>query len=165
MAHSGTADVQPGGRKPGGIIIRAMEIDDLHDVFVMGGDMFRRHNEFRYYGRWNEENLASLFAEYPEFALAAVRKKQLLGFVLGGLIQGADAPDAGYILWSGVKDRGKFHGILEALLEALFTVMRDRGLKTIFCRVEHGDSMVERWCHEHGFSSVEQHDVKKWVDA
>ncbi|HPB80874.1 MAG TPA: hypothetical protein PK200_02420 [Spirochaetota bacterium] len=144
------------------IIIRPMEIHDLHTVFLMGVDMFRSINGLRYYGRWNEENLAELFAGFPEYALVASRKKQLLGFALGGVIQGPDTADAGYILWSAVKDREKFQGIREELLGALFTVMRAGGLKTILCPMDSGDTILETWCRKNGFLSTEHDSIAKW---
>lgn len=140
-----------------------MEIGDLREVFIMGADAFRSVNELRFYDRWNEEALADLFARFPEYALTASRKKQVLGFALGGVIQEQSGAGTGYILWSAVRDRDRFRGLRERLLDELFNSMLGGGMKTILCMDGIGDEEVGVWCGARGFVPLETGSVMKWV--
>lgn len=92
---------------PGGVSIRNMEIDDLKAVFQLGELLFCKDKDSK--RLWNEQNLVEAIAPEIELSFVAVRKKKLLGFLIGCMGKGNN-PSA-VIMWIGVRDNFKNSGI------------------------------------------------------
>ncbi len=97
---------------PRGVTLRKMEIDDLRKVFQMGELLFGSREPGR--RGWTEENLVEDVADEIGLSVAAVRKKQLLGFLIGRIEQGKKP--AALITWLGVRDDFKNSGIEKEMI-------------------------------------------------
>jgi hypothetical protein len=111
---------------PGGVVIRSMQIDDLNAVFKLGESLFHNKKEKR--RSWNEQNLVETIAHEIELSFVAVRKKQLLGFLIAYRENG-DKP-AGVIRWLGVREDFKNSEIETGMIKSFMksAVSRKAGM-------------------------------------
>ena len=91
-----------------GIIVRKTIEDDLPQIYAAGvGEHELKNLPFEF----NAENLADIFASDRSISYSAVRKKKVLGFIIGS-INGTESK----IHWMMVKDNFRKSGIGKELL-------------------------------------------------
>ncbi len=137
---------------PGGVIIRDMEIDDLSAVFQLGESIFGKGKES---GRsWNEQNLAEAIADEIGLSSVAVRKKQLLGFLIGRRETG-DKP-AGRIMWLGIREKFKNSGIETGMIKRFRESAVSRKLSILKTEIDTDDIHLLEIFQKFGFTEIRE---------
>jgi hypothetical protein len=135
---------------PGGVIIRSMEIDDLNTVFNLGKSLFG--SEKKKGNSWNEQNLVEAIADEIEISCVAVRKKQLLGFLIGRMENG-DIP-AGIIIWLGVREDFINSVIAAEMIKKFRETSISRKAEILKTEIDAGDSHLLEIFQKFGFTEI-----------
>lgn len=110
-----------------GIVFRKTTESDLPQIY---SDGINELNFKKIYQPFNAENLAGLFASENSVCLTAVRKKKVLGFMLGSIESKKSS-----IYWFMVKERYRKTGIGKELLKLFMEVSKKRGAEKFFIAV------------------------------
>jgi hypothetical protein len=140
--------------KTGGIEIRPLEIDDLSEVFVLGGELFSGKN-FRFSRVWSEKVLAEILANSLEMSFVALRKKILAGFLIGTTVEDGSDGMSAEIIWLGARgleqsDTG--HGLIEAFIAGC----AERNIRNIRIEITADESDLIEMCRKSGFYQTGQ---------
>ena len=102
-----------------GIIIRKTVEADLPQIYAEGAiEPLLMNLPFRF----NAENLADNFASYSSICFSAVRKKNVLGFIIGSAEGGVST-----VSWMMVKDKFRRAGIGKELLKRFIDESKKSG--------------------------------------
>jgi len=110
-----------------GIIITDLNIDDLHQIYILGLSE-PGFKDSRY--PWTPDNISSLIASDSFTAFTARRKKKILGFIIGEK-KGSEAE----ILWLIVMPHLRKKGIGGALIDSFLKKTSSEGINKIFIRL------------------------------
>ncbi|MBN2161082.1 MAG: hypothetical protein JW807_16970 [Spirochaetes bacterium] len=130
--------------------IRSMTIDDLRAVFLLGSRLYG--NEIpESPGGWSEKNLADILSENLENSFVAVQKKEIVGFLIGGI----EFPDSerGYarIFWLGT-DENCSATAAESLMETFITGLPAAGVARISIELHDPDKELITLTKKFGFT-------------
>ncbi len=134
------------------VTVRAMEIGDLAAVYALGCSLFNGLPAADCIRHWSDEELAGMYAEFPELCFVAVRKKQLLGFMLGEKVDTGTESAAGRIVWLGISPEYRHLAAGDLLFDALTGRMKSIGVREIWARAGgEGDNDDAGLYARHGF--------------
>lgn len=87
----------------GSVVVREMELEDLHRVYALGEKVFTADKWPNLYRTWDEYEIVDRFAADGETCLVAELDGEVVGFSLGTVIEKRhSAWNYGYLLWLGV---------------------------------------------------------------
>jgi ribosomal protein S18 acetylase RimI-like enzyme len=120
MKDAARGNASRDGRRRRSWLIREMTVDDLSDVFALGEKLFRTGKWRALRWTWDEYELVNLFATDGEFCLVAEQDHELIGFVLGSLLEKRkSAWTYGYVEWLGVDPDAVRTGVARSLMDRL----------------------------------------------
>jgi ribosomal protein S18 acetylase RimI-like enzyme len=110
-----------------GIIITDLNIDDLHQIYRLGLEepVFKDS-----LNPWTTDNISSLIASDSFTAFTALRKKKILGFIIGEK-KGSESE----IIWLMVIPHLRKKGIGSALIDSFQEKTSSEGINKIFIRL------------------------------
>ncbi len=105
---------------------------------------------------WNEEILADAFQRHPEFCLIAVRKNQLLGFIIAGLLT-YDDKKSGRIYRLVINNKYEHLNIRGDILGALINELKRSEVRILITEIENND-MINFFSHN-GFYEINKNTI------
>ncbi len=134
------------------VTVRAMEIGDLAAVYALGCSLFNGLPAADCIRRWSDDELAGMYADFPELCFVAVRKKQLLGFMLGEKVDTGKERAAVVIVWLGLSPKYRHLSAGDLLFDAFRSRMKSMGVREIWARAGgEGDDAEAGLYARHGF--------------
>ncbi len=133
-----------------GITIRPLGLEDLHDVFVLGQEVFQE-KKVSSFCAWNEKVLAEVLAGNLEISLIAVRKKSVAGFLIGALEEDGNGERVAKIIWLGMR-RGEDQAVGRDLIKAFAGRCEEVHGGRILVRIAGSDSEFIDMYQECGFT-------------
>ena len=134
-----------------GIIIRKTVEADLPQIYAEGEiEPLLLNLPFRF----NAENLADSFASYSSICFSAVRKKKILGFIIGSA-----EGDVSTVSWMIVKDKFRRAGIGKELLERFIDESKKASAEKFSVAVFRNSADSVKFFTDNGFS-VEKNFVE-----
>ena len=135
-----------------------MLLEDLAAVFALGEDLFRAEDYPNLYRTWEEWELLQHYANERETCLVATLDDEVVGFILGSVIEKAkSAWRYGYVVWLGVDAAVGRRGIAARLLEELTEVFVDEGVRILLADTEATNTPAVSFFSRHGFAKERQH--------
>lgn len=109
------------------IVITALNIEDLHQIYKLGNEESAFKNSLT---PWNIDNISTALASNVFTAFTAKRKNKILGFIIG------DIKDTGAeILWFMVVPHMRNKGIGSALIDSFLKKTDSDEINNIFIRL------------------------------
>lgn len=140
------------------ITIREMELGDLAAVYELGSKLFTSELSPTLYRTWDEHELALMFTSDTETCLIAEEGDELVGFVLGTVI---DKPYTswtyGYIVWLGVKPRLARRGVGRRLVDRLTQRFVKLGVRMLMVDTAADNDSAIAFFEDQGFGSRSEH--------
>jgi ribosomal protein S18 acetylase RimI-like enzyme len=130
-----------------GIIIRKTVEDDLPQIYAEG----MNESQFsKLTFLFTAENIADIFASADSICFTAVRKKKVLGFILGS-VKEKDS----FLCWIMVKDKFRRAGIGKELLKMYVKVAEKSGVKEFIIDVYKNNAESVKFFTDNGFEMIE----------
>lgn len=137
--------------------IRAMKIDDLAAVFHMGEAIFtaKYPNLQR---MWDEYEVTGMFNTDTEFCMVADSQQQVIGFVMGKVIDKPRIPRKyGYLAWLGVAPGFQRFGVAGKLFEAFKQAMLSHRIEMILVDTQTDNTRAISFFQSRGFTHPTKH--------
>lgn len=135
-----------------------MEIADLGAVFALGERLFRAEDYPNLYRAWEEYELLQHYATEPETCLVAELGGEVVGFVLGSVIDKArSAWRYGYVVWLGVDPATGRRGVASRLLARLTEEFVAEGARILLADTEASNEPAIAFFTRQGFAKQRQH--------
>jgi len=142
----------------GEIKIRIAMIDDLPAIFHLGEQLFTPQEASNLYRTWDEYEVTHLFNTEPEYMLAAHNDEQLVGFLLGTIIEKRyTAWNYGHLLWLGVHPAFSEQGIGSRLFERFRDQARAAGVRMLMVDTQADNEKAIRFFTTKGFANPIDH--------
>jgi len=136
------------------IIFRKIIEEDLHLIYPEG------LNEPEFIDlpfAWNSENIAKVFTSESVISFIALKKKKLIGFILGRAIEN----DSSYIHWIMVSEKFRKTGIGKELLRLFIEASKERGAEKFLTSPLKNSHKIIEFFSNNGFSVKESYSVLK----
>jgi len=130
-----------------GIVIRKTVEEDLHQIYSEGKDE-PSFSSLPF--EFTPENLAEIFASQNSICFTAVRKKKVLGFIIGSV-----KDDESRIHWLMVKEKFRKAGIGEELIKSYIEISKNSGAENFLIAVFKNISETVKLFNNNGFSIKE----------
>lgn len=140
------------------IEIRQMALEDLSEVWHLGGKIFTPSRLQFTYRTWNIDELLSVFCGDSELCLVAedTHLNKIVGFALGAILKRPFSPwTYGYFLWVGVQRLRQRRGIGKRLYKELEKRFKNKGARIAIVDVESNNSAGIRFVKELGFKEAQ----------
>lgn len=138
--------------------VREMAFEDLPEVFALGQQIFTPEDYPNLYRTWDEYDLIQMFASDGEFCLVAENRGDLLGFVLGTIIEKRrSAWKYGYIVWLGVQPQLESRGVARKLCQRLTELFIDAGARMILVDTEAENERAVAFFRRLGYGHPVEH--------
>jgi ribosomal protein S18 acetylase RimI-like enzyme len=149
---------RPTRQKAARIEIREMELDDLPAVYALGEKLFTAERWPNLYRTWDEYELVDFFSSDGEFCLVAETDDQIVGFVLGSLIEKRrSAWTYGWLVWVGIDPEVNRRGIGTRLLNQLTEQFIEDGARMMIVDTETENKEALQFFRKHGFGDEIEH--------
>ncbi len=135
---------------PKGVTVRKMVIDDLRRVFQLGELLSGSREQGRRV--WTEQNLVEAIAGEIGLSVVAVRKKQLLGFLIGCMEQG-EKP-AARIIRLGIREDFKNSGIEREMIKTFRESAVSGNAGTMRAEIDAEDTDLLEIFKKFGFTEI-----------
>lgn len=143
-------------KKP--VEIRTLELEDLAPVFALGERLFTAEKYPNLYRTWDEYELAEFFGADEETCLVAEHDGEIVGFLLGTLIdKRRSAWRYGWIVWLGVDPKLGRRGIARRMLEKVTERFVELGARMLMADTAAGNAEALRFFETAGFGNREEH--------
>jgi ribosomal protein S18 acetylase RimI-like enzyme len=130
--------------------LRAMRMEDLRSVFILGTDLFAgRGSETAF--SWNERDLAGILAGSLDLCVVAIQKKTMAGFCIGTILHVGGAP-TGRVLWLGVREDPRRGGLASDLLSAFVDNLSGKSVNRVTMAVSSFDKEIISAIDKIGFT-------------
>jgi ribosomal protein S18 acetylase RimI-like enzyme len=140
------------------IKIRAMEIDDLAEVFHLGEDLFKVEKVPNMYRTWDSYEVVGLFHSDTEFCLVAELDAKIIGFALGTTIEKShSAWKYGYLVWLGVEPEFQRQGVAEKLFRRFKDIMLRSNVRMLLVDTQSENLPAIRFFNKLGFGHPQEH--------
>lgn len=140
------------------LTIRELELDDLSKVFALGERLFTAEEWPTLYRTWDEYELVTMFASDGETCLVAEYEENIVGFVLGTLIEKRrGAWRYGYLVWLGVEPDLAQRGIGTTLVDELTAIFINLGARMMIVDTEAGNQSAIGLFKKMGFGNQNAH--------
>lgn len=138
--------------------IREMELEDLAAVFALGERLFTADLWPNLYRTWDEYEVVDFFSGDGDTCFVACDGDELLGFVLGSVIEKRrSAWMYGYLVWIGVDPRQGRQGVGRALVLALERRFIELGARLVLVDTELSNQRALAFFRRLGFGNEHQH--------
>ncbi|MBD3379809.1 MAG: GNAT family N-acetyltransferase [Candidatus Omnitrophica bacterium] len=135
-----------------------MVIDDLARVFHLGEKLFTSSDHPNLYRVWDEYTVTHIFEFEPELSLVATRRKKVVGFALGYVIEKPrTAWNYGHLVWLGVDEACQRMNVGEKLLDRFRDILRSKGVRIILVDTQADNKSAIRFFKKNGFGSPTRH--------
>jgi ribosomal protein S18 acetylase RimI-like enzyme len=140
------------------LVVRPMELEDLHTVFALGERLFTAEKWPNLYRTWDEFEVIELFATDSDTCLVAEVDGRIAGFALGTLIEKRrSAWTYGYLLWLGVDPDVGRKGVGARLLARLTDLFIEGGARMILVDTDAENSPALSFFRGQGFGNESAH--------
>jgi ribosomal protein S18 acetylase RimI-like enzyme len=144
--------------QPSEILIREMQLEDLHKVFRLGEEVFTAELWPNLYRTWDEYEVVDLFSSDGEFCLVAEQNERIVGFALGTYIDKRhSAWSYGYLLWLGVAHDVRRTGVGKRLLNRLTAQFIEEGARMMILDTEVENVGAIEFFQSMGFGNEVKH--------
>jgi ribosomal protein S18 acetylase RimI-like enzyme len=141
-----------------GIVIREMELDDIPEVFALGERYFTAEDWPSLYRTWDEYELVTMFASDGETCLVAEENDEIVGFVLGTLIEKRrSAWTYGYLVWLCVRSEQRGSGVARRLTDRLTELFIRDGARMMIVDTDAENEPAIRFFRKQGFGGEREH--------
>lgn len=142
----------------GAVEIRAMEIDDLAEVYSLGEELFTAERWPTLYRTWDDYELAVLFAADAEMCLVAEIEDRIVGFALGTILEKRNSAwTYGHLLWLGVDPMASRRGIAQRLVDRLTELFIEEGARILLVDTAADNQAALGFFGKLGFGDPEEH--------
>ena len=142
----------------GGVTIREMELEDLSAVYSLGEKLFTAEKWPNLYRTWDEYELVELFSSDGEFCLVAEVNDNIVGFILGTLIEKRRrAWSYGWLIWLGLDTNFKRRGIGRRLLNNLTERFIEHGARIMLADTDAENYEALTFFKKQGFGDETEH--------
>lgn len=135
-----------------------MVLEDIAEVYHLGERLFTADRWTTLYRTWDEYEVINNYVGDPETSLVAELDGEVVGFALGTII---DKPRSawvyGYLVWFGVDDRVRGHGIGERLLRKLTDTFIHEGARMMLVDTDAENEGAIRFFTRNGFGNEQEH--------
>jgi len=140
------------------LVIRAMTIDDLPEVFHIGEEVFTAEFSPSLYRTWDEYEITTLFNSDNELCLVAEADTAIVGFALGTTVEKHHSPwKYGYLVWLGVRKEGQKGRVGARLFREIRRRMQEQGVRMIIIDTDAENEAAIRFFEKQGFGNIQQH--------
>eukprot|EP00698_Gefionella_okellyi_P003736 TRINITY_DN13480_c0_g1_i1.p1 TRINITY_DN13480_c0_g1~~TRINITY_DN13480_c0_g1_i1.p1 ORF type:complete len:489 (+),score=90.67 TRINITY_DN13480_c0_g1_i1:74-1540(+) len=155
--HSGDRSERKRGEHSA-VIVRQMELDDLHAVFQLGERMFTAERFPNLYLGWDEYEVMDMFDTDSQSCLVAEYQQQIVGFVLGNTIEKSrSAWTYGYLRWLGVSPDVQRLGVGRKLYSAFQDLMEEEKVRMLIIDTQADNLPAIKFFTNMGFGSQSDH--------
>lgn len=145
-------------KKPTGLEIRQMVLDDLPAVYALGEKLFRAGDAPNLYRTWTDYVLVDSFSADRDFCLVAELEGEVIGFVLGyTYTKRRNSWTYGYLEWMGVAQEWNSHGVGRALVDSLTRLFREEGVRMMIVDTEAENHRAIDMFQKLGFNHPVEH--------
>ena len=138
--------------------IRLATIDDLPSIFHLGERLFTSREASNLYRTWDEYEVTHLFNTEPEYMLVADVDDQVVGFLLGSVIEKRyTAWNYGHLLWLGIDPQFARQGIASRLFERFRDLVQEAGVRMLMVDTQADNESAIRFFQDKGFSNPIDH--------
>jgi ribosomal protein S18 acetylase RimI-like enzyme len=140
------------------VSIREMELDDLPAVYALGERLFTSEKWPNLYRTWDEYELVGFFAADSDTCLVAEIGDDLVGFILGTVIdKRKSAWSYGYVVWLGVDPDRARRGVASRLLERLTQIFVELGVRILMSDTDAENEAAIAFFQRQGFGNMSNH--------
>jgi ribosomal protein S18 acetylase RimI-like enzyme len=138
--------------------IREMEIEDLAAVFALGERLFRAGQSRMLHRTWDEYEVIDYFSSDREYCLVAEHREQIVGFVIGTIIEKRrSAWTYGYLVWICVEPEVAGRGVAHRLAARLTDLFIDAGARMMLADTEADNAEAIEFLQREGFGQRVPH--------
>lgn len=138
--------------------IREMELVDLSDVYELGEKLFTPELSTILYRTWDQYELLQCFASDGETCLVAEQEGQIVGFVIGTLLEKPrSAWTYGWVLWLGVDPDCSGRGVGRRLVRRVTELLIERGARMMIVDTDASNEKAIRFFRDQGFGDETEH--------
>ncbi|MCB1742930.1 MAG: GNAT family N-acetyltransferase [Gammaproteobacteria bacterium] len=135
-----------------------MEIEDLPAVFALGERLFRAPDVPILHRTWDEFEVIDFFSSDSEFCLVAERSDEIVGFVIGTIIEKRrSAWTYGYLVWLGVAPEVEGKGVAHRLVSRITDLFIAGGARMMMVDTEADNERAIDFFENEGFGSPVEH--------
>jgi len=140
------------------IKIRLATIDDLSAIFHLGEQLFTSRQASNLYRTWDEYEVTHLFNTEPEYMLVADVDEEVVGFLLGSVIEKRyTAWNYGHLLWLGVDPAFARQGIAGRLFARFRDIVQAAGVRMLMVDTQADNESAIEFFRAKGFSNPIDH--------
>jgi ribosomal protein S18 acetylase RimI-like enzyme len=140
------------------IEVRELELEDLAQVFALGERVFTPDRWPNLYRTWDEYEVVDFFSSDGDTCFVASDKGQIVGFVLGSLIEKRRSSWAyGYLVWIAVDPDIKRKGVGSLLVEHLFERFVELGARMSIVDTESTNTNALAFFRKQGYGHEQSH--------
>lgn len=152
------ADKSTSGKDKLHVAVRQMELDDLPVVYRLGERLFTADDSPNLYRTWDVYELVDTFSSETEYCFVAEHGEQIVGFVMGTIIQKRkSAWTYGYLVWLGVDPALEGRGIARRLVGRLTEVLIEDGARIMMVDTEADNDRALELFERLGFGNPVEH--------
>ncbi|MCF7974650.1 MAG: GNAT family N-acetyltransferase [Phycisphaerae bacterium] len=140
------------------IKFRIATIDDLSAIFHLGERLFTSQESSNLYRTWDEYEVTHLFNSEPEYMWVACMDEQVIGFLLGSIIEKRyTAWNYGHLLWLGVDPAFAGQGIGARLFDRYRDLVEAAGVRMLMVDTQADNDKAIRFFRSKGFANPIDH--------
>ena len=140
------------------IKLRIATIDDLSAIFHLGERLFTSQEASNLYRTWDEYEVTHLFNTEPEYMWVAHIDEQVVGFLLGSIIEKRyTAWNYGHLLWLGVDPDYAGQGIGGRLFDRYRDLVKGAGVRMLLVDTQADNDHAIRFFRAKGFANPIDH--------
>jgi ribosomal protein S18 acetylase RimI-like enzyme len=140
------------------IKLRIATIDDLSAIFHLGERLFTSQEASNLYRTWDEYEVTHLFNSEPEYMVVAHIDEQVVGFLLGSIIEKRyTAWNYGHLLWLGVDPDFAGQGIGGRLFDRYRDLVQAAGVRMLLVDTQADNDHAIRFFRARGFTNPIDH--------
>ncbi len=138
--------------------IRTLELEDLAPVFALGERLFTADQYPNLYRTWDEYELTQFFGADEETCLVAESEGQIVGFLLGTLIDKRRSSwRYGWVVWLGVDPAFGRRGLARRMLDKVTERFVELGARMLMADTAAENEGALRFFERAGFGNREEH--------
>lgn len=140
------------------VVVREMELEDLHRVYALGEKVFTADKWPNLYRTWDEYEIVDRFAADGETCLVAELDGEVVGFALGTVIEKRrSAWDYGYLLWLGVDPDVGPLGVGSRLFNRMQELFIENGARMMLVDTAAENERALQFFRKQGFGNETGH--------
>jgi ribosomal protein S18 acetylase RimI-like enzyme len=138
--------------------VREIEMEDLAPVYALGEGLFTADRWTSLHRTWDEYEILNLYMTDGDTCLVAEVEGRVIGFALGATIEKRRSSwKYGYLIWLGVVDDMKSHGVGKKLVKRLTELFIQKGVRMMLVDTEADNHEAIRFFKRVGFGDEQEH--------